>query len=247
LKDFAALQADNLAKVRAELKALRACVTQETQGVPKLNNWGKRAVENLEARANALKNALAGAKMSVLDANCQIASLRVEMERLEPMARFRKEFETVRPRVQSSAKVRNDIAVGFASSMEKVLPRGGVAITPRVTNAVEVALARNEKESFQLLVLPCERDLSRVRITSAICAPTAARCFRPPISTPFRSDTFKQKQLPPLARRMWDGGRIRSSISKPPLTLPKTICNPSGSACGRPDSRRRAFTGARWS
>ena len=164
LKDFAALQADNLAKVRAELKALSARVTQETQGVPKLNNWGKRVVENLEARANALKNALAGAKMSVLDANCQIASLRVEMERLEPMARFRKDFEMVRPRVQSSAKVRNDIAVGFASSMEKVLPRGGVAITPRVTNAVEVALARNEKESFQLLVLPCERDLSRVRI-----------------------------------------------------------------------------------
>ena len=164
LKDFAALQADSLAKLRAEMKAWRARVAQETQGVPKLKNWGESEGEKLEARADALKNALAEAKTPVLEANSQIVALRVEMERLEPLARFRKDFETVRPKVQSTAKVRDDIAVGFASSMEKVLPRGGLAITAKTTNAVEVALARNEKESFQLLVLPCERDLSRVRI-----------------------------------------------------------------------------------
>jgi hypothetical protein len=164
LKDFAALQAESLVKLRAEMKAWRARVAQETRGVPKLKNWGERACENLEARANALKAALAEAKTPVLEATSQIVALRVEMERLEPMARFRKDFETVRPKVQSTAKVRDDIAVGFASSMEKVLPRGGLAITAKTTNAVEVSLARNEKESFQLLVLPCEHDLSRVRI-----------------------------------------------------------------------------------
>ncbi|MFC1805963.1 glycoside hydrolase domain-containing protein, partial [Planctomycetota bacterium] len=53
--------------------------------------------------------------------------------------------------------------VGFADSMTKVLPRAGV---PKLATAsrVEVRLARNEKEALQVIVVPVERDLDKVKV-----------------------------------------------------------------------------------
>ncbi len=57
----------------------------------------------------------------------------------------------------------DDVVVGVATSMEKVLPRAGA---PEVQPAreVTVSLARNEKESFQILVLSRTQPLSGVHI-----------------------------------------------------------------------------------
>ncbi len=62
-----------------------------------------------------------------------------------------------------AASARDDIVVGTATSMEKILPRAGA---PEVQPAREVALslARNEKESFQVLVLPREQPLTGVHV-----------------------------------------------------------------------------------
>ncbi len=54
--------------------------------------------------------------------------------------------------------------VGFATSMEKVLPRD-VPCRPRVSKRVSLSLARNEKESFQVLVTPRAGDLQNVRVS----------------------------------------------------------------------------------
>jgi len=63
--------------------------------------------------------------------------------------------------------LQNDrLLVGFATSMEKVLPRD-VPFSVQCRKDWEVALARHEKESFQVLVLPRSEGLRGVVITPA--------------------------------------------------------------------------------
>ncbi|MCP4638893.1 MAG: hypothetical protein GY851_00595, partial [bacterium] len=75
-------------------------------------------------------------------------------------------------RVASLARLRHDwslenatseYAVGFATSMEKVLPRD-VPVSLRVEKAVDVRLARHERESFQVAVVPFQGNLEQVRV-----------------------------------------------------------------------------------
>jgi len=54
--------------------------------------------------------------------------------------------------------------VGFATSMEKILPRD-VPFDVRPARQVEVSLARNEKESFQVAVLPVGGALKQVKVS----------------------------------------------------------------------------------
>ena len=54
--------------------------------------------------------------------------------------------------------------VGFATSMEKILPRD-VPFELTAAKDVEVRLARNEKESFQVAVMPRKEALKKVRVT----------------------------------------------------------------------------------
>ncbi|MGO8747747.1 MAG: glycoside hydrolase domain-containing protein [Thermoguttaceae bacterium] len=90
-------------------------------------------------------------------------SLHSDGKRSESLAAFRAAFEKIRGQVQRDAAARPDLAVGFATSMEKVLPRNG-ALHAATKTAVELQLARGEKESFQVLVAPFERDVRQVAI-----------------------------------------------------------------------------------
>jgi len=51
--------------------------------------------------------------------------------------------------------------VAFATSMDKILPRTGTA-PPQGKSPPELKLARNEKESFQVIVLPRREDIKQV-------------------------------------------------------------------------------------
>ena len=55
------------------------------------------------------------------------------------------------------------MCVGLASSMVKVLPRGD-AIPAKPATEAAVRLARNERESVQVVVTPGDRDLTNVRV-----------------------------------------------------------------------------------
>lgn len=57
----------------------------------------------------------------------------------------------------------SEMSVGVASPMVKVLPRGPDILAAPATGAV-VRLARNERESLQIVVTPGDRDLSGVRV-----------------------------------------------------------------------------------
>jgi hypothetical protein len=68
--------------------------------------------------------------------------------RLESIVRLRARFEGVRKSVEVGREDRMDVAVGFASSMEKVLPRAAVTDL-RVSREASLSLACNEKEAIQ--------------------------------------------------------------------------------------------------
>jgi len=72
-------------------------------------------------------------------------------------------FEAVRSRVQAENPKGNDVVVGFATSMEKILPKVDIG-TIQMRSGVELELARNETESFQVVIIPCREDIKQVGI-----------------------------------------------------------------------------------
>jgi hypothetical protein len=76
---------------------------------------------------------------------------------------LRTNFETIRAQIQMEGTAGNNVVVGFATSMDKILPRVGAGPL-QVKSRVELKLARNEKESFQVIVLPCRKDIKQVRV-----------------------------------------------------------------------------------
>ncbi|MHC4595616.1 MAG: glycoside hydrolase domain-containing protein, partial [Planctomycetota bacterium] len=75
----------------------------------------------------------------------------------------RKDFEAVRVQVEVPGGIKSDVVVGFATSMEKILPRVVIPLL-QVKSRVVLKLARNESESFQVIVLPCSEDVKQVRV-----------------------------------------------------------------------------------
>ncbi len=95
---------------------------------------------------------------------------------LEQTERIQAELERLSARIEGSvALVRSqvtfaragfsfsDVLVGTATSMEKILPRGG-AFSLQPVQEIEISLARREKESFQVLVQPTEKSLKGVSV-----------------------------------------------------------------------------------
>jgi hypothetical protein len=88
----------------------------------------------------------------------------------ESLARFTRLVELGRdPAAQGAGMV-----VGFATSMERVLPRHRV---PSITAATgwTMSAARNEREAFQVAVAPMERDLRAVAVTVSDCRDAQGR------------------------------------------------------------------------
>ena len=163
LKECAALQSGRVAAARAAVEEARARIGRQTAGDPEVADWARRALGDIDAHVAAFSDAVAQAGPGVLEAGRTAAAITGELERLDSAARFRTDFEAIRSLAQTGLAARTDMAVGFATSMEKILPRVA-PFSLTVTNRVALELAQNEKESFQVLMLPCERDLRRVRV-----------------------------------------------------------------------------------
>ncbi|NLB97027.1 MAG: DUF4091 domain-containing protein [Armatimonadetes bacterium] len=161
LKELATLQAPNVEKARADLGEAAGRLEEAARGKPRLAEWATKEIAGLRKELSRVEAALAQGDEAVLEAPKALARLREETARLESLLALRVRFERIRPAVQVGPA--EEVVVGFASSMEKVLPRAG-AVSPQIRERVQVALARNEKESLQVVVLPCERDLKRVQV-----------------------------------------------------------------------------------
>lgn len=64
---------------------------------------------------------------------------------------------------QAGTAGHDDVVVGFATSMEKILPRADKPVLQTVSR-VELSLARGEKESLQVVVVPGRADLKQVAV-----------------------------------------------------------------------------------
>ena len=163
LREFAALHEGRALALSEAIEAARHRVQGSISISFTLSNWAASAFGDLNERVLIYRAALARADKEVLSANLNIASIEGEIKQLESLARLRADFEPVRRTVQLAGNARTDLYVGFATSMEKILPRSQ-EVSASTTNRVVISLARNERESFQLLVLPCERELKNVQL-----------------------------------------------------------------------------------
>jgi hypothetical protein len=161
LREVATLQSGDVEGLRTTIAESGARLRESAKRSPRVKAWLDKALGDLGERLSDLQQRLERADDSVLEVPKGLAQLRSDLARLEPLLALRLGFEKIRPAVQSGRGSRDDVVVGFATSMEKVLPRAGV---PNLTTAREVtlALARNEKESFQVIALPLEADLPAV-------------------------------------------------------------------------------------
>lgn len=125
------------------------------------------AVESARAELARLMDEVAAVR-GRLDAPditlAQLASRRAELEALARQAnrmphvlRFQASFDAL-------GHGESPVLVGFASSMEKILPRE-MPFELAVAEGVEISLARNEVEAFQVAVMPRGEALTAVTVT----------------------------------------------------------------------------------
>lgn len=163
LRQFGEVALRKADSLRTTLAEVEGRVRQQATKSAVVADWAGRALAELKHNVAAFREAAARGDAAVLKADQAVASLRGSLERLESLVGFRLDFEKVRPQLRAGAASRTDLAVGFATSMEKVLPRD-LKLSATVTNRIAISLARNEKESFQVLVAPFEWDLKGVAV-----------------------------------------------------------------------------------
>lgn len=163
ITQFAALQHAQPGELRDLLRSSGAQIVLRAAPVPTVASWVQQNLKALDKDIADYETRLAKADPSILEGPAQAARLQERLQRLGAVTDLLVKFESVRPSVEVKGHRSEGTVVGFASSMQKVLPRAGV---PDITLApsIEVSLARNEKESFQVIVLPCAETLKQVRV-----------------------------------------------------------------------------------
>jgi len=113
----------------------------------------------VEARVGAIRDELKlpGITLSRMEElRTELGELPLKLKRVVSVAGFEKSYAAL-------GLPDNGVLIGFASSMEKVLPRD-MPIELAARKSVELSLARNEKEAFQVAVLPRRQALKQVAL-----------------------------------------------------------------------------------
>jgi hypothetical protein len=163
IKAVAALQQEQLIGLREFQQQARARVQTLAAATPAVAAWADKLLTENDARLAAFAAQVTQGDPAALQAAQLVTQLRGDTARLESLVRLRAGFEGVRQAVQVAPAGRGDIVVGFASSMEKVLPRAG-APTVETATRTSLALARNEKEALQVIVMPVEAAAKQVSV-----------------------------------------------------------------------------------
>lgn len=110
----------------------------------------------------------------VLAVRRQLSRADITLEEIAAAERMAESLRDFQPRVESVLRLRQDFArlpfqtspvlVGFASSMVKLMPRD-MPFELSVSRDVQLALARNEHESFQVAVMPRDRTVQGVHVS----------------------------------------------------------------------------------
>jgi hypothetical protein len=161
---LASLQQAQLSALRDEFQQMRIRIKQRIGKHSFLvSAWAERLLDNQDRQINALAKRIANGDAAFLQDQDEPARMRQNAAKTEDLIRLRTGFEAIRHQVQVNSTARGDIAVGFATSMEKILPRGPIPKL-RLSRQISLSLARNERESLQIIVLPCETKAAQVSV-----------------------------------------------------------------------------------
>lgn len=176
IQALGALQQDQLVALRQFQQEARARVGRTAATSPAIAAWAEKLLAENDARVATFADQVAKGDPVALQSARLIADLRESTAHLESLVRLRAGFEAVRQAVQTGGSGREDIVVGFASAMEKVLPRAG-APDVKTSDRVALALARNEKEALQVVVLPVEAPAKQVAVRVSDLRTTGGEVF----------------------------------------------------------------------
>ncbi|MGQ9731936.1 MAG: glycoside hydrolase domain-containing protein [Candidatus Zipacnadales bacterium] len=163
LHDIATLQSRAVEATRMRMSEVKTRINKSAANTKTVLAWAMVELDNAEKRLAELEAEVSRADESVLALPEKLTQLEADLARIESLASLRVEFEKMRASVQVTSERWDDVVIGFATSMEKILPRAG-APQLRINKKVVLSLARNETESFQVIVLPMQRSLRDVRV-----------------------------------------------------------------------------------
>jgi len=149
---------DKIAQCQAEVRQLTG---QRTKG-GKAATGPAQALERCQQQARTLQTELTGAPLTLARLTAigeEIARLPRKADRALSVLRFQQACRAAGQRA-------DQMLIGTATSMEKLLPRD-VPLELAPARTVSVSLARNEKESFQLVVVPAAHRLRQVTVSAA--------------------------------------------------------------------------------
>ena len=144
---------DQISTYSGKLKALDfSCIPENQRG------YFTQRFERLKEQATLFSNAAGD-----WDIKAQVEMQHnYDIDSLSTLTRSFAAMNTIRSQIESATGY-SDVFVGWAPAMTKILPYAPNAL-PAGT-PVELALARNEHEAFQVVILPTAQDLKEVAVS----------------------------------------------------------------------------------
>lgn len=121
---------------------------------PALNAAGRKEIDRIDQLLREFGRADLTEKMQAYWGSQYLARM---LDRLPQLEAYGAELASL-------GKGEGGVAIGFASSMKKVMPRH-LPVDLEVSPSYELAAAQHERESFQIAVAPLQRDLRDVKIS----------------------------------------------------------------------------------
>ncbi len=159
VRQVAALELGNLGTLERTATRCRATLLRLAE-TPAAKTQAEEEIARVEARIAAMRTELDSPTLTLARLEAlrgEAARLPQQADRLVSVARFRRDCDRL-------GWASSPMLVGFATSMEKILPRD-MPFTVSARKSVELSLARNEKESFQVAVMPRADALRNVSVS----------------------------------------------------------------------------------
>lgn len=161
VNDVARLLDDTIDDTRALLEICRRRAEEIGDAAP-VRRYARRQLRTMNERIDTLADRLAARTLAV----AEVDAVRAELDRVPRRCDRLVSILEFQKGCLESGVGENGVLVGTASSMKKLLPRD-MPFSVRASSRAELSLARNEKESLQVVVLPLEQDLRGVTVTVA--------------------------------------------------------------------------------
>lgn len=143
---------------RGQLAAVEKAVAQSLQAVD--SPGARKQLAGIGQRLDAIRAQLGAPSLTV----AQFGALGEELGTLPKKAQRGVSVDRFRQACRAAGHPESNMLVGLATSMEKIMPRDA-AFNIRPARPVALRLARNEKESLQVAVLPAAEGLHKVSVS----------------------------------------------------------------------------------